>query len=164
MLTGKYSTCKNRTAKSHDCSNREAWRSMELKFRIPRQQSRSSRARSFASTENTPCEYANPWRVGARGYSRCCPSFVCSGCGCLEHGHDARVIQIARRDAFEMRADAAQFRSHEAVHKMQTPVEPGKQFVLDLVVNRQRDLRAVCPNLSEINDAHEGNIPTHRLE
>src|SRR5881397_926839 len=87
-----------------------------------------------------------------------------SGCGRLEHGHDARVIQIARRDAFEMRADAAQFRSHEAVHKMQTPVEPGKQFVLDLVVNRQRDLRAVCPNLSEINDAHEGNIPTHRLE
>ena len=82
----------------------------------------------------------------------------------MEHGHDARVIQIAGRDPFEMRTDAAQFRSQEAVHKMQAPVEPGKQWVLDLVVNRKRDLRTVCPNLSEINDAHEGNVAAHGLE
>ena len=87
-----------------------------------------------------------------------------SGCGRLEHRHHARVIQIAGRDTFEMRADAAQFGSHEAVYKMQTPVEPSEHFVLDLVVNRQGDLRAVRPNLSEINDAHEGNIAAHRLE
>jgi len=91
-------------------------------------------------------------------------SSASSGCGRLEHGHDARVIQIADRDAFEMRADAAQFRSHEAVHKMQTPVEPREQFVLDLVVNRERDLSAIWPDLSEINDAHKGNVPAHGLE
>ena len=82
----------------------------------------------------------------------------------MEHGHNARVIQIARRDAFEVRTDAAQFRSHEAVHKMQTPVEPGEQFVLDLVVNRERDLRAVWTNLSEINKAHKGNVTARRFE
>jgi len=87
-----------------------------------------------------------------------------SGWGRLEHGHNARVIQITGRNAFEMRTDAAQFRSHEAVHKMQTPVEPGEQFVLDLVVNRERDLRAVWTNLSEINDAHQGNVAAYGFE
>ena len=87
-----------------------------------------------------------------------------SGWGRLEHGHNARVIQITGRNAFEMRTDAAQFRSHEAVHKMQTPVEPGEQFVLDFVVNRERDLRALWSNLSEINNAHKGNITARRFE
>jgi len=77
-----------------------------------------------------------------------------SGGGRLEYWQDALVIQIAGRDAFEMRADAAQFGSQKAVHKMQTPVEPGEQFVLDLVVNGKRHLRAVRANLSKIDDAH----------
>ena len=87
-----------------------------------------------------------------------------SGGGRLEHGQNARVIQVAGRDAFEMRTDAAQFGSHEAVDEIQTPVEPGEQFVLDLVVNRERDLRAARANLSEINDAHHCNVPAHGLE
>ena len=74
------------------------------------------------------------------------------------------MIQIASRDAFEMRAYAAQFGSHKAVHKVQTPVEPGEQFVLDLVVNGERDLGAVRANLSEINDAHKGNVTARRFE
>jgi len=87
-----------------------------------------------------------------------------SGGGRLEHWQNARVIQVAGRNAFEMRTDAAQFGSHEAVDEMQTPVEPGEQSVFDLVVNRERDLRAVRANLSEINDAHHGNVPAHGLE
>jgi hypothetical protein len=78
----------------------------------------------------------------------------------LEHGHNARVFQITRSDPFEVRPDAAQFRSHEAVHEMQTPVEPGKDFVFDLVMNRECDLSAVWPNLAEVNDSHESNIAT----
>src|SRR5712691_14704 len=137
---------------------------MESRFRIPRQQSRLSRVRFFASTENTPCEYSNPRPGRTTRMQSCLSELPLSGCGRLEHGHDAGVIQIAGRDTFEMRTDAAQFGSHEAVHKMQTPVEPGKHFVLDLVVNRQGDLRAVRPNLSEISDAHQSNIAAHRLE
>ena len=87
-----------------------------------------------------------------------------SGGGRLEHGQNARVIQVAGRDAFEMRTDAAQFGSHEAVDEIQTPVEPGEQFVLDLVVNRERDLRAARANLSEINDAHQGNVSARGFE
>src|SRR5260370_19440670 len=87
-----------------------------------------------------------------------------SGWSRLEHGHNARLIQIACRDAFEMRTDAAQFRSHETVHEMQTPVEPREQFVLHLVVNLEGDLRAVCTNLSEINNPHKGNVASRRFE
>src|SRR6266542_1169695 len=139
---------------------------MESRFKIPRQQSHLSRDRFFASTENTPCECSNPrCEIGAPRICSCWRSELrLSGCSRLEQGHDALAIQIAGRDAFEMRANTAQFRSHEAIHKMQTPVEPREQFVLDLVVNRQRDLRAVRPNVSEINDTHEGNIPSRRLE
>src|SRR5437773_8116636 len=142
---------------------------MEQRFTIPRQRSLSNRARFFASTENTPFgSHSRPtynkraMQVLPAAWLFEVASF--SGGGRLEHGQNARVIQVAGRDAFEMRTDAAQFGSHEAVHKMQTPVEPGKHFVLDLVVNRQGDLRAVRPNLSEINDAHQGNIAAHRLE
>jgi hypothetical protein len=47
---------------------------------------------------------------------------------------------------------------------MQTPVEPGEQFVLNLVVNGERDLCAVWTNFSEINDAHQSSIPAHGLK
>ena len=63
-----------------------------------------------------------------------------------------------------MRADAAQLGSHKAVHKMQTAIQPGEKFIFDFVVDRERDLGAVWPDLSEINDAHERNVSTHRLE
>jgi len=82
----------------------------------------------------------------------------------LEYRQNSRVIQIAGRDTFEMRTDAAQFRSDEAVHEMQTPIEPGKQFILDLVMKRERDLGAVWPNLGEINDAHQGDVPARGFE
>src|SRR6266567_1141667 len=90
--------------------------------------------------------------------------FVLLGCGRVEHRHDARVFEIARRDAFEMRADAAQFGSHKTVHKMQAPIQPRKQLVLDLVVDRKRDLGAVWPNLSKINNTRQGDVPAYGFE
>ncbi len=63
-----------------------------------------------------------------------------------------------------MRADAAQLGCHKAVHKMQTPIQTGEKFIFDFVVDRERDLGAVRPDLSEINDAHEGNVSTDGLE
>src|SRR5947207_12938069 len=92
---------------------------MEARFRIPRQQSRLSLARFFVSTGNTLYEYSNPrYGIGAPVFVRRGGSeLVLSGCRRLEHGHDARVIQIAGSNPFEMRADAAQFGSQEAVHK-----------------------------------------------
>src|SRR6266550_3170700 len=43
-------------------------------------------------------------------------------------------------------------------------VEPGKQLVPDLIVNCKRYLRAVWPDLSEVNDSHQVNIPAHGLK
>src|SRR2546429_9326423 len=110
---------------------------MEARFRIPRQQSRLSLARFFVSTGNTLYEYSNPrYGIGAPVFVRRGGSeLVLSGCRCFEHGPDARVIQIAGRNSLEKRADAGQFGSHEAVHQMQTPIEPSKHWGLDLVVN-----------------------------
>ena len=53
-----------------------------------------------------------------------------------------------------MRADAAQFSSHKRVDKAQAAVEPSEQLVLYFVMNCERHLRAVCADLSEINDSH----------
>jgi hypothetical protein len=63
-----------------------------------------------------------------------------------------------------MRADAAQLGVHKAVHKMKTAIQPSEKFVFDFVVDRERDLGAVRPDLSEINDAHQGNVSANRLE
>jgi hypothetical protein len=68
-----------------------------------------------------------------------------------------------RRVSFQ-RADTAQFGSRKSIEKTQAPVEPGKQLVPDLVVNRKRDLRAVWPNLSEVNDPDHVDIPTCGLK
>src|SRR5438034_8452526 len=131
---------------------------MEQRFTIPRQRSLSNRARFFASTENTPFgSHSRPtynkraMQVLPAAWPFEAASF--SGGGRLEHWQNARVIQVAGRNAFEMRTDAAQFGSHEAVDEMQTPVEPGEQSVFDLVVNRERDLRADRKS-TRLNSSH----------
>ena len=63
-----------------------------------------------------------------------------------------------------MRADAAQLGCHKAVHKMQTAIQPGEKFIFDFVVDRERDLGALRPDLSEINDAHQANVSADGLE
>jgi hypothetical protein len=63
-----------------------------------------------------------------------------------------------------MRADAAQFRGHEAVHETQTPVQPRKKLVFDVVVDRERDFSAAWPNFSKIDDSHDGDVPTNGFE
>ena len=63
-----------------------------------------------------------------------------------------------------MRPDAAQLGIHKAVHKMQTAVEPGEKFVFDFVVDGERHLGAVRPDLSEINDAHQADVSADGLE
>ena len=63
-----------------------------------------------------------------------------------------------------MGADAAQLSIYKAVHKMQTAIQPGEKFVFDFVVERERDLGAVRPDLSKINNAHEGNVSAYGLE
>src|SRR5262245_26039185 len=132
---------------------------------IPRQKSPFARARFFASIENTPCEYASPGDPKSRSLMICAvANAVLSGVGRLQYRHDGCAIQVTLPDAFEMRADTAQLRSHKAVHEMQTPVQPGEQFVFDVVMDRKRDLSALGPNLSEIDDAHHGNVPAHGLE
>src|SRR5439155_7005178 len=101
---------------------------MEQRFTIPRQRSLSNRARFFASTENTPFgSHSRPtynkramqvlpavWLFDVASFS---------GGGRLEHGQNARVIQVAGRNASEMGADAAHVGSHVAVNKIQTPAE-----------------------------------------
>ncbi|PYK20164.1 MAG: hypothetical protein DME56_08160 [Verrucomicrobia bacterium] len=63
-----------------------------------------------------------------------------------------------------MRTDAAQFGSDKAVHEVQASIQPGKQFIFDFVVNGERNLGAMWPDLSKINDAHHANISAHGLE
>jgi hypothetical protein len=41
---------------------------------------------------------------------------------------------------------------------MQVSIEPGKQAVLDLVMDRDRDLGAVRPDLGEIDQADDFDI------
>ena len=77
----------------------------------------------------------------------------------MEHRQSWCILKVARRDSFEVRANAAQFGSHKGIDKVQAPVEPGQQLVSDLVVNCKRDLRAVWPDLSEINDSRQINVP-----
>src|SRR5204862_3035332 len=138
---------------------------MEQRLRTQRLESGLNRARSFAWTANTQCEYAEAGtEIAAKVNFAACWIFVCSGRGRLKHGQNARVIQITGRDSFEMRADAAQFGSDKAINKMQTPVEPGKKLVLDLVVNSECDLSAVGTDLSKVDNAHKGDIPSHGLE
>src|SRR5713226_9779883 len=67
---------------------------------------------------------------------------VCSGCSRLQHRQNRHGLNVAGGDSLEMRADAAQLRSYKSIDKMQAPVEPGKQLVLDLIVNRKRDFSA----------------------
>ena len=90
--------------------------------------------------------------------------FVSSGWRRLEHGQHRRVIEVARRDTFEVRANTAQFRRHKTIDKMQASIQPGKQFVPDLIVHRQRNLGAVWANFGEINDSHQLDISARGLE
>ena len=44
--------------------------------------------------------------------------FVFSGCSRLEHRHNTRMLEVARRDAFEVRANTTQFGRDETIDKM----------------------------------------------
>ncbi|PYJ52416.1 MAG: hypothetical protein DME69_01495 [Verrucomicrobia bacterium] len=101
--------------------------------------------------------------TGSNG-PRTAKNFAFLGSSRLEHGQHRRMLEVARRNAFEVRSDATQFGSHKTVDKIQAPIQPGNQLVLDLIVNRKRDLRAGSPNLGEINDSHKVNIAAHGLE
>ena len=74
------------------------------------------------------------------------------------------MIQVAGRDSFEVRTDTAQFGSHKTVHEVQAAIQPGKELILDVIVNRERNFGAIWPNLSEINDPHQCDISAHGLE
>jgi len=63
-----------------------------------------------------------------------------------------------------MRADAAQLGVDKAVHKMQTSIQPGEQFVFDFVVHGERDLSAVRPDLSKIDNPHQADVSADGLE
>jgi hypothetical protein len=73
------------------------------------------------------------------------------------------MLEVARCNPLEMRANAAQLCCHKAIEKMQPPIQPGKQRILDLIVDRECDLSAVRPNFSEINDPIK-LISTHGLK
>jgi len=82
----------------------------------------------------------------------------------LEHWHNASVFKVAGGDTFEVRAYAPQFGSDETIDKMQAPIQPGKQLVPYLIVNRKRHLGAIWPNFRKINDAYQGNVSAYGLE
>jgi hypothetical protein len=109
-----------------------------------------------------PREREFQWFKGNRGadFVALRIKLLCSSGSRLEHWHNWRTLKIACGDSFEVRADAAQFGSHKRIDKTRAPVEPGKQLVPDLVVNCKRDLRAVWPDLREVNDSHQANVPT----
>lgn len=78
--------------------------------------------------------------------------------GRFQHRHDWHALGVGGGDAFEVRPDAAQLRVNERVDEMQVSIEPGKQAVLDLVMDRDRDLGAVRPDLGEIDQADDFDI------
>jgi hypothetical protein len=90
--------------------------------------------------------------------------FGLSGSSGLEHRQNARMLEVARGDAFEVRTNTAQFGRHKTIYEMQTSIQPGKQLVLNLVMNRQRNFSTIWPNLSKINDAHQCNISAYGFE
>ena len=87
--------------------------------------------------------------------SRFLQTFALSGRSRLEHGQNARMLEVAGCDPFEVRTNTAQFGRHKAVHKMQAPIQPGKQLVLN---PRNEPPRVTSVqfglNLGEINNAH----------
>src|ERR1043166_1765268 len=52
----------------------------------------------------------------------------------------------------------------KTIYEMQTSIQPGKQLVLNLVMNRKRDLSAIWPNFGKIDDAHQCNISAYGFE
>ena len=68
-----------------------------------------------------------------------------SGGGRLEHRQNARMIEVTCSDAFKVRTDTAQFGGHKIVDKMQAPIQPGKQLILDVPV-----LGGLGENLTEL--------------
>ena len=127
---------------------------------IARRSARSTFRAILGTSSNSPRTAKSHPSVGLVALS----SFVFLGSSRLEHGQHRRMLEVARRNAFEVRSDATQLGSHKTVDKIQAPIQPGNQLVLDLIVNRKRDLRAGSPNLGEINDSHKVNIAAHGLE
>jgi hypothetical protein len=89
---------------------------------------------------------------------------VLSGGSRLEHGQNARMLEVAGGDTFEVRTNTAQLGRYKAIYEMQASIQPGKQLVFNLVVNGQSHFSAVWPNLGKINDAHQRNISAYGLE
>src|SRR5205823_971818 len=86
---------------------------------------------------NTPCGSTDRQHAqrGANG-TPLFQTLALSGGGRLEHRQNARMIQVTGSDAFKVRTDTAQFGGDKIVDKMQAPIQPGKQLILDVVVNR----------------------------
>lgn len=78
--------------------------------------------------------------------------------GGFEHRHDWHALGVGGRDALEVRRDAAKFCIYECIQEIQVPIEPYTKAILDLVVNRERDLGAVGPDLGEIDQADDLDI------
>src|ERR1051326_8420640 len=63
-----------------------------------------------------------------------------------------------------MGSNASQLGSHERIYKMKSPVEPGEKLVLDLVMQRERHLGARGPDLGELDQSHDIEIPAGRFK
>ena len=82
----------------------------------------------------------------------------------LEQRHDRHALHIRSGNAFEMRADAAQFGVHKGIDEMQVSIEPREQAVLNFIMNRERDLGTGWPDFAEIDQSHHFDIPAGGLK
>src|SRR5438067_1445599 len=132
--------------------------------------SRSSLARFFASTRPTRCAFPSATsvqtkerevpRIRALRLRTAVPLCRCR----LKHRKHRRTLHDGRRDPFEMGSDAPQLRSHERIHKMKSPVQPGKKFTLDLVMQCQSHLRAARPDFGELHQPHHVQVSAGRFK
>src|ERR1700730_8827149 len=63
-----------------------------------------------------------------------------------------------------MSTNASKLRSDKRVHEMKSAIQPSEQFVLDLVMQRERDFRAVRPDLGELRQSHHVQISPRGLK
>lgn len=82
----------------------------------------------------------------------------------LEHRQNGSVFDVRRCDRFEVRADAAQFRSDKGVHEMQPAIKPGEYLVLDFVMHGQSHFRAARADFRKINEPHQVDVATDRFK
>ena len=82
----------------------------------------------------------------------------------LEHWHEWDPLNVGRGDAFKMRSNASKFGIYKSIDKSEVAIEPCEQAIVDLIMNRQRDLGAARTDRGEINKSHDVDVSADGFE